>query len=205
VTVLIAQKVVKIGRLVILLVLAGGGLAWAGLSLGVALGGKGLEKNYESIAILQVATPSEVKTDLEKEDFWLQETLAMTTDEVLAPVVAKMGLAEEWGLHPEQSLVLLRGLVSVATLPERNFQSRFSITVRSTDAELARSLAASIATEYQAQGNEKARRRFEEEGESLNRQIAEQKRIVEEKRVRLVQAHREARKREQLNHERTEG
>ena len=149
----------------------------------------GVEKIFESTAIIQVATLA----DSSKEDFWTQEAVQITADEVLEPVVLDLELARKWKLTPRQSIVMLRWRVSVVSLPERDSRSRFSITVRAPDAELTRSIAAQIATEYQQQGNARARLQWEEKIEALNQEIADQKQVVEEKRLLLDQVQREAR------------
>lgn len=177
------------GGLRILLVLFGGALAWGLFHFGSAAK---TEKIYQSTAVLQVATPFELVERTEKEAFSRQEIAQMTSDAVLAPVVSSLGLAEHWAVTPQQALVLLRGQTSIDGLPERGTRSRFSITVKEADAELARSIAALIASEYQEQGNARARVRFEEERAALNLAIADQQRIVAEKRLRLEKAHRQA-------------
>lgn len=145
----------------------------------------GDERIYESTAILQVASPVEELTRDRKEGFLRSEAATMVSDEVLEPVVAKLKLAQEWSLTPRQSVMTLRGRTKVIRLSDREERARFSISVRTPDAELTRAIASEIASEYQRQGNAKALLAYQQELDALNKRIAEQEKLVEEKRARL--------------------
>lgn len=153
----------------------------------------GRERIYESSVILLVAQPAGLEGENGGRMFVEFEIGIIISDEVLYPVVKGLRLDEQWSLTSEQSVLMLRGLMVVEEVEEREEKCCISVAVRSPDAELAREIASRVATEYQGQGNARAREAFEREVEALGYEIAEQKRLVDEKRLKLEKAHREAR------------
>lgn len=164
--------------MVLFLGLLGGLLIWQMQGLG------GMEPQYESTAILQVVAP-EGASPANQLSHLQREMKAMTSDEVLQPVVEVLGLADKWSLTKEQTVVTLRGRTVVSSLGNQEDRARVAITVRAPDAELTRAIAAEVAGEYQRQGNARAIAEYEKILRALNEEIAEQEKRVEKKRRAL--------------------
>lgn len=152
----------------------------------------GEERTYESSAVLNLLIPEEFQQEELREGYLKKEEAQVLSDAVLYPVVAGLELGEEWSLSDSQAVVTLRGKTEVKRLSSKEDRQRFSITVQASSAELACSMAAEVASQYQSQGNAKARQEWEQKLRGLDAEIEAQKKLVEKKRLQMEKVLREA-------------
>lgn len=142
-----------------------------------------MPKKYSSTAVVQVNNPGQGFGSslgvLESRQYFATQFEVISAAKTLKIVADSLDLKNKWGRDEDQVVGALKGMVRTN---QRVGTDLIEITVLHIDNEVAREVAAEVATAYQNRRNQEESQRAENQLEALDAEIEDQKDKVEAKR-----------------------
>ena len=142
-----------------------------------------MPKKYSSTAVVQVNNPGQgFGSDLgilESRQYFATQFEVISAAKTLKVVADSLDLKNKWGRDEDSVISALKGMVQTN---QRTGTDLIEITVLHIDPEVAREVAAEVATAYQNRRNLEESQRAEKQLDALDAEIEDQKDKVEAKR-----------------------